>query len=72
VDRTHAPLDRGNRMLNHLAALVHCPGIQIEPALDRLQPLLMLPTRDPSLIDVQINQIAGTLALIALNWFLRL
>ena len=50
VGGLHAQLDRTERMLDHLAPLTHGPQVQIEPALHRLQHILVLPARDPPLL----------------------
>jgi hypothetical protein len=36
-------------MLDHLAPLAHRLGVLVEPALDRLEDVLMLPSGDPAL-----------------------
>ena len=49
VGCSHPGLDRSERMLNRLTPLAHFFRMLVEPALNGLENLLMLPTRDPSL-----------------------
>src|SRR5208283_226103 len=49
VGCSHPGLDRSERMLNRFTPLAHFFRILVEPALNGLENLLMLPTRDPSL-----------------------
>jgi hypothetical protein len=50
VGGAHAQLDRAKRMLDYLPPLAHRPWVQIKPALDRLQHLLVLPAHNPALL----------------------
>src|SRR4029434_6970398 len=47
---SHPGLDRAERMLDRLAPLAHLLRILIEPALHRLENVLMLPSGDPSFL----------------------
>src|SRR4029450_3734258 len=49
VGRAHPGLDRAEWMFDGFAALPHLLGMFVEPALDGLEDLPMLPTRDPAL-----------------------
>ena len=46
----HPGLDRAEGMLNRLAPLAHLLRMLVEPALHRLENMLMLPSGDPSLL----------------------
>ncbi len=46
---SHPGFDRAEGMLDRLAPLAHLLGMLVEPALDGLENILMLPTRDPAL-----------------------
>ena len=50
VGCAHPGLNRAEGMLDHLAPLAHLLGMLIEPALRRLENVLMLPSGDPSLL----------------------
>ena len=59
VGCTHPGLDRAKGVLDRLASLPHFFWVLVEPALNGFENMLMLPTRDPSLL-------AGSAAL--LEW----
>ncbi len=50
VGCSHPGLDRSERMLDRLTPLAHFFWMLVEPALNGFENLLMLPTRDPSLL----------------------
>ncbi len=50
VGCSHPGLDRSERMLDRLTPLAHFFRMLVEPALNGFENLLMLPTRDPSLL----------------------
>jgi hypothetical protein len=50
VGSSHPSLNRPEGMLDRLAPLAHFFRMLVEPALDGLESLLMVPTRDPSLL----------------------
>lgn len=50
VGRTHTGLDRAEGMLDRLAPRPHGVGIGVEPSLDLLDHMLVLPARDATLL----------------------
>ncbi len=50
VGCSHPGLDRAEGMLDRLAPLAHLLRMLVEPALHRLENVLMLPSGDPSLL----------------------
>src|SRR6516162_11914925 len=50
VGCSHPRLERPERMLDRLVPLAHFFRVLVEPALDGFENMLMLPTRDPSLL----------------------
>ncbi len=50
VGCSHPGLDRPEGMLDRLAPLAHFFWVLVEPALDGVENLLMVPTRDPPLL----------------------
>jgi hypothetical protein len=59
VGCSHPRFDRAERVFDRLASLSHFFWVLVEPALNGFENMLMLPTRDPSLL-------AGSTAL--LDW----